>query len=71
MLDVFLTRIVVSRGGEGKGVFTTGPLVPLEPGDEPAKARVWFTPLLLFLSLVAYLRGTKSRAIPFEGHTRL
>ena len=38
MLDVFLTRLVVSNGAESKGVFTTGPLVPLEPGDEPPQA---------------------------------
>ncbi|CAM9481537.1 unnamed protein product, partial [Laminaria digitata] len=34
-LDVFLTRLVVSHGREDMKVFTTGPLIPLEPGDEP------------------------------------
>ena len=36
-LDVFLTRLVVSHGWEDRKVFTTGPLIPLEPGDEQAQ----------------------------------
>lgn len=38
-LDVFLTRLVVSHGRDDRKVFTTGPLIPLEPGDEPAQVR--------------------------------
>lgn len=40
-LEVYLARLVVSHGGEDKGAFTTGPLVPLEPGDEPAQVHWW------------------------------
>lgn len=39
-LEVYLTRLVVAQGGGGENqgaAFTTGPLVPLEPGDEAAQ----------------------------------
>lgn len=38
-LELFLTRLVVSHGREDRNVFTTGPLIPLLPGNEPAQVR--------------------------------
>ncbi|CAN0385556.1 unnamed protein product, partial [Ectocarpus sp. 8 AP-2014] len=39
-LEIFLTRLVVSHGSENKGAFTTGPLVPLQPGDPEAEVEL-------------------------------
>ncbi|CAN0402609.1 unnamed protein product, partial [Ectocarpus sp. 8 AP-2014] len=39
-LEIFLTRLVVSHGSENKGAFTTGPLVPLQPGDAEAEVEL-------------------------------
>ncbi|CAN0566579.1 unnamed protein product, partial [Ectocarpus sp. 12 AP-2014] len=39
-LEIFLTRLVVSHGSENEGAFTTGPLVPLQPGDPEAEVEL-------------------------------
>lgn len=46
-LEVYLTRLVVSHGGENKAAFTTGPLVPLGPGDEPAQVCMYLCTMIL------------------------